>query len=1479
MKERLGMSIMFACLLVFTEVAKAQLAPVISYSTPHSYTVGSAIAALSPTNSGGAVPAIVPGVTTLAGSGLSGSANGTGTAASFYTPSSVAVDGSGNIFVADSYNHMIRKITAEGIVTTLAGNTTPDSVNGNSVDARFDQPVGITVDGAGNLYVGDASNDMIRKISSEGWVSTLAGSTIYGYLDGTGTAARFNFPRGVSVDGAGNVYVADVSNNCIRKVTAGGVVTTWAGSATSGSTNGIGAAAKFYLPTGVAADGSGNVYVADNQNHTIRRITSDRVVSTLAGTAGTTGRTDGTGAAALFNYPWGITVDGSGTVYVADSYNNLIRKVTPDGIVTTLAGTGSVGNADGSLTEATFWFPTDLAVDGSGAIYVADRNNNLIRKVVLYGYSISPTLPAGLLFDGTTGAISGTPTAASPATVYTVKAANEFGSSTFAVTLSVNGPSVVTTPPVFKIGTTTATAIVHLSNLGEPASSAYGVCWNTGGTPTIADNSTSLGAASAVGGYLVPMTSLTASTIYHIRAFATTIFGTSYGEELSFTTLPPTPSISYFRPSTYLVGSAITSLTPINNGGAIPATVPGTSNLAGGTYGTANGNGAAAGFKYPSGVAVDGSGNVFVADTYNHTIRKITPSGDVTTFAGMVGSSGSTNATGIAARFYNPWGVAVDGIGNVYVADYKNHKIRKISSDGVVTTLAGSYAAGSANGTGTEASFNYPSDVAVDGCGNVYVVDCSNHMIRKISPAGVVTTLAGSTTSGHVDATGAAARFNYPWGIEVDGSGNVYVADMSNHMIRKISPDGVVTTLAGSITSGHADGTGAAASFNYPADMAVDVFGNVYVTDEYNNLIRKITPEGVVTTLSGSTTSGTTNGDGATARFNYPCGITVDGSGNLYIGDMNNHTIRKLVQTGFSINPALSAGLSMDATSGVIQGTPSVARFATTYTVTAANAGGSNTTTTSLAVVNTLWNGAAWNPIPPGVLDDAALDGTFDGAGFACRNLIVHPGKQVTVTSGTLSLTGNLLLRSDVVNGPPTILTNGGSLSVTGTSAVELCLTGGGGATPNARFWYVSSPLTNASSSNFEILETANPLNKLWSYTEADNSYARLASANPVTLTPGMGYVARMGASKTFTLSGTALNDGDRNITITRANDNGLGTNPKRGFNLVGNPYPSYLNIHSSFLHVGTLNLETSIWYSSFNILNNLMAFDTFNASNGEQISLGTNGPIFSSNMPPMQAFWVRASTDGLSGNLALNNSMRSHQTLSNRLRSTRTAEIQKVRLQISNGQAIDQALIGFYSESMDGYDNFDSHKLTNDNALIPEIYTLAGTEKVAINSLAAPLTGQKELVLGFKTETGGSFSLKAIEIQNLEADQNVVLHDKKLHILHDLKLNPEYSFTSDSVNTTDRFSIVIGKTPTAVGVINELDFDVWSDGNNRLVVQAGSAKPIKINVYSLLGQETYSATSFSSKTTLMHQFKPGVYIVKVKHEGCSVSRKVIINK
>jgi len=517
-----------------------------------------------------------------------------------------------------------------------------------------------------------------------GVVTTLAGTAgVLGGADGTGAAAQFVDPEGVAVDGSGNLYVADTGNDTIRKITPSGVVTTLAGTAGEiGSADGEGSAAQFYLPWGLSVDGNDNVFVADTGNNTIRMITPGGVVTTVAGAPDDEGlvgaysfEADGIGASAHFGGLRGVAVDGSGTLYVADTGLLDIRKITSGAVVTTLAGSYSLsaGYADGTGDSARFNDPLGVAVDGSGNIYVADSKNETIRKIE----------PGGVVTD-----LAGSP----------------------------NNP-----------------------------------------IPTAA------------------------------------------------------------------------------NGG--PGEAPGTPN-------DVDGTGAAATFSFPSCVAVDGSGSVYVAGITD--IRKITPGGVVTTLAGSPDGSpnagGSADGTGSAAQFLGPQGIAADENGNVFVSDTQNYTIRRITPLGVVTTLAGTAGRnGYADGLGPAAQFSRPLGLAVDENDNVYVADQTNNVIRKITPAGLVSTFAGTfgllSGAGHVDGPGSTAKFMAPTGVTVDKNGNVYVADSDNFAIREITPSGYVTTLAGG-SQGSADGRGSSAQFNVPYGVAIDRNGLLYVADDNNNTIR-----------------------------------------------------------------------------------------------------------------------------------------------------------------------------------------------------------------------------------------------------------------------------------------------------------------------------------------------------------------------------------------------------------------------------------------------------------------------------------------------------------------------------------------------------------------------------------------------------------------------------------------------------------------
>ena len=697
--------------------------------------------------------------TTLAGFPGTGSADGVGSNARFAFPTATAVDSEGNLYVADRNNNTIRQITPAGVVSTIAGLAGyAGSADGTNGTARFNSPTHIAIDSVGNLYVVDKFNYTIRKITRAGanWVvSTLAGIPgidIYG--GDTASTATFFSLGGIAVDPQGNVYVTDDST--IRQITTAGAVNTLAGQpGITGTRDATNEDTLFDFPPDIAVDNSGNLYVPDGRNFTIREVSSagtNWVSSTIAGSAGQPGSTDGLGSDARFGAaftlgPGGIATDTNGNVFVADTYNNTIRRLTPvgpDWMVTTLAGNASGTNqfgqsgecVDGTGTNALFDSPLGLSVDAAGNIFVADFDGT-IRKVTSAG-------------------------------VVTTVAGSPLGQS---------GGSADGTGPAARFDGPDAVAVDGSGNI-------------------------------------------------------------------------------------FVADAANDTIRELTAAGVV-------STIAGqpGVPGSADGVGAFAQFYQPAGVAVDKSGNVYVADSL-FTIRQITAAGVVTTIAGLAGNRGTNDGLGTNASFYYPSGVAVDHAGNLYVADSLNDTIREITpmgSNWMVSTIAGTAGtSGSNDGTNDGAMFNQPSGVAVDQNGNVFVSDTGNNTIRELTQDDtnwIVTTVAGNAahtnqfgqlSGGYQDGIGTNALFLGPQGITVDKNGDLFVADAYNVVIRKLSPSGgglVVSTVGGLPgTRGAADGAGNAALFNSPQGIGVDASGTLYVADRGNNTISK----GVFTGFGGS---------------------------------------------------------------------------------------------------------------------------------------------------------------------------------------------------------------------------------------------------------------------------------------------------------------------------------------------------------------------------------------------------------------------------------------------------------------------------------------------------------------------------------------------------------------------------------------------------------------------------------------------------
>jgi trimeric autotransporter adhesin len=662
---------------------------------------------------------------------------------------------------------------AQDVIRTYAGGV-PQATPVAGVAASIGFLMSVATDAAGNVYF-VSSDDCVFKLDTNGVLTLVAGNSHGGYSGdgGPATSAQLNTPRGVAVDDAGDVYIADLGNNRIRKVSPAGIITTVVGNGFQGPSGDGGPATSAALvgPWGVAVDGAGNLYIAEGGD--VREVSPAGIITTVAGN-GLPGFSGDGGAAtsAQLNRPSGVAVDGAGNLYIADAINDDVRKVSPAGTITTIPGDGMLGfSGDGGpATNAQLSSPQGVAVDGAGNVYIADLGNDRIRKVS----------PAGI------------------------------------------------------ISTVAGNGVLGYSGDGGPAIAAQ--LWSPEGV--------------AVDG---------ASSLYIAD------FGSNRVREVSpagiITTVAGNGTYSY-------------------SGDGGPAT--------------------SAQLYSPGGVAVDGAGNLYIADTSNNRIRRVSPAGIITTVAGN-GTTGFSGDGGPAtsAQLNEPAGLAVDGAGNLYIADTDNFRIRKVSTAGIITTIAGNGKPGYTGDGGPAAStgLSYPAGVALDGAGNLYIADTGNERTRKVSPEGIISTVAGNGVFGYSGDGGPAtnAQLYWPEGVAVDGGGSLYIADSRNSRVRKVSPEGIISTVVGGGDRGLGDGGPATvAQLGLPWDVVLDDAGNLYIADAGDDRIRRVSPAGIITTIAGNGTPGY-SGDGGlatSAQLNGPMGVAVDGVARILIADSGNNAIR-----------------------------------------------------------------------------------------------------------------------------------------------------------------------------------------------------------------------------------------------------------------------------------------------------------------------------------------------------------------------------------------------------------------------------------------------------------------------------------------------------------------------------------------------------------------------------------------------------------
>jgi uncharacterized protein (TIGR03437 family) len=638
------------------------------------------------------------------------------------------------------------------IVSTVAGGApppTPAPAPGSSIGNTNS----VAMDGAGNLYF--SAGQCVFKVDSTGNLTLIAGNSRRGYSGDGGPAvnAQLDGPYGVAVDASGNVYIADELNDRIRKVSPSGIITTVAGTGAAGFSGDGGPAtqAQLHFPLNVAVDASGNLYIADLFNNRVRKVSPAGIIVTFAGGGVTNPGDGGLATSAVISGPAGMAVGSAGEIFVAERNGMRVRKISPDGIISTVAGNGTPGYAgDGGLaTSAELYLPSDVAVDAAGNLYIVDFNNNRIREVSSSGTIV--TLPNSA---------------------------------------TLNGPS--------------------------------GMALDASGNHYVADR-------------------------FNNRIVKIASNGLVSG----------------------VAGNGVERF----SGDSGPAT--------------------SARMNLTTGVAVDQTGNLYIADYLNGRVRKVSPTGIITTVAGGGAASPGDGGTATSAHLVYPLGVAVDAAGNLYIADGGDNRVRKVSPGGIITTVAGNRAQGFSGdgGRAISARLAVPSSVAVDAAGNLFILDSNNERIRQVSPAGVVTTLAGGGVT-TADGIPAYLAFLSPSGIAVDSSGSLFISDGLTSRIRKVA-NGVITTVAN--TGGHGGA------------IAMDASDNLYICSE--NSIQKIMPPGVAVTIGGSRAVGY-SGDGGpalNARFfssssgGAASGIAVDGSGRIYLADSVNYSVRMLQPVNQSV--------------------------------------------------------------------------------------------------------------------------------------------------------------------------------------------------------------------------------------------------------------------------------------------------------------------------------------------------------------------------------------------------------------------------------------------------------------------------------------------------------------------------------------------------------------------------------------------------
>jgi hypothetical protein len=684
-----------------------------------------------------------------------------------------------------------------------------------------------------SYLIADTENHRIRMVdTSTGLITTFAGTGTSGYSGdgGPATAASLNYPKGIFADQAGNVFIADSLNHCIRKVDPDGIITTVAGNGSSGYSGDLGLAedASLNEPHSVAVDGLGNIYVADSKNHCIRMVDFDtKIIEKVAGTCESSGYSgdNGLATAALLDEPCGIYVDGSRNIFIADTNNSVIRKVDwTSKYITPVAGDKNASNLGdgGPATEAKLSKPTGIFVEPSGDLYVADSDHHRIRKVD--GSSQTITTVAG---DGVSG---------------------YGGDGGPAIDASIQNPKSVWVDENYNI-LIADTENHRIRKVSGPSQDIYTAAGNGSGDYSGDDG---------------PAIDASLKKPHGVCLYESRVPAYLYISD------PSNYQIRKVDLKESFLTKAAGTIWSGYNGDHILATW--------------------ARLNYPFGVHLDASGNLYIADTYNHRIRKVNAKTRIITTVAGKGSKGFSGDGGPAtsARLRYPFSLYVDSAGNIFIADTYNYRIRKVDgATGIITTVVGDghHRFQGDGGPAISASIDKAYDLAVDKDGNLFIADSVNDVIRKVDAAtGIIDTVAGQgKRAGYTGDGGPAteARLHTPTAVYVDSSGNIYISDSNNNVVRKVDgTTGIITTIVGTGDAGFSGDGGPAsqAELDYPEGVWLDSTGNMFIVDTDNCRIRMVdSTTDIITTIAGTTFCGY-NGNkrpATNAALYYPSDVSV----------------------------------------------------------------------------------------------------------------------------------------------------------------------------------------------------------------------------------------------------------------------------------------------------------------------------------------------------------------------------------------------------------------------------------------------------------------------------------------------------------------------------------------------------------------------------------------------------------------------------